>query len=157
MRAYHQPVTSRRRQGDGSVFRRKSDGAWLAQLSSGPRGHRSYQTRSARSKGEASRKLEQLKADRRAGLDLSRQSLGDYLRRWLDESARLTVSANTFRGYEDVLIHLEPIAAIPLAKLSADDIEACCNRMVTHRPNAKSQRPASPKTVRNAQVMPGVR
>ena len=139
--------------GEGSVFRRASDGAWLAQLSSGPRGHRSYQTRSARTKADARRRLEEMKADRRAGLDLSKLSLGVYLRLWLDESAKLTVSANTLRGYEDVLIHLEPIAGIPLTKLTAEDIEACANRMVTHRSNAKSQQPASPKTVRNAQVM----
>jgi len=131
--------------GEGSVFRRASDGAWLAQLSSGPRGHRSYKTRSARTKAEAGRKLEQMKADRRMGLDLSRLSLGDYLRHWLDESARPTVSTNTLRAYGAVLIHLEPIADIPLNQLTADDIEACCNRMVTHRTNAKTQQPASAK------------
>ena len=94
--------------GEGSVFRRGRDGAWVAQLSSGPRGHRSVQDPLARTKAEARRKLEEMKADRDAGLDLSKLSLGDYLRRWLDESARPTVSANTLRGYEDVLIHLEP-------------------------------------------------
>jgi integrase len=138
--------------GEGSVFRRASDGAWIAQLSSGPRGHRSYQSRSAGTKAEARRRLEEMKADRRAGLDLSRLSLGAYLRHYLAESARSTVSANTLRGYEDVLIHLEPIADIPLNKLTAEDIEACCNRMVTHRANARVQHPASAKTVRNAQV-----
>ena len=108
--------------GEGSVFRRASDGAWLAQLSSGPRGRRSYQTRCASTKAAACRMLEQMKADRRAGLDLSKLSLGDYLRHWLDESARPTVSANTLRGYEDVLIHLQPIAEISLNTLTAEDI-----------------------------------
>ncbi len=139
--------------GEGSVFRRASDGAWIAQLSSGPRGHRSYQSRSASTKEEARRRLEEMKADRLAGLDLSRLSLGGYLRRWLDESARPAISANTLRGYEDVLIHLEPIADIPLKRLTAEDIERCCNGMVTHRVSAKAQQPASAKTVRNAQVM----
>ena len=139
--------------GEGSVFRRRSDGAWMAQLSSGPRGHRSYQTRSARTKAEARRKLEEMKDDRRAGVNLSRLSLGDYLRRWLDETARPSVSANTLRGYEDILTHLKPIADMPLSQLTAGDIEACCNRMVTHRIGASEQRPAAAKTVRNAQVM----
>ena len=80
-------------------------------------------------------------------------SLGDYLRRWLDESARPTVSANTLRGYEDVLIHLHPIADIPLDRLTPEDIERCCNAMTTHRVNANVQRPASAKTIRNAQVV----
>ena len=139
--------------GEGSVFRRSSDGAWIAQLSTGPRGHRRYQTRSARTKAEARRKLEEMKADRRAGLDLSRLSLGDYLQRWLAESARPAVSANTLRGYEDALIHLEPIADVPLDRLTAEDIERCCNGMVTHRRNAKAQQRASAKTIRNVQVM----
>jgi len=139
--------------GEGSVFRRTADGAWLAQLSSGPRGHRTYKTRCARTKAEARRKLEEMKADNRAGLDLSRLSLGDYLRKWLAESARPTVSTNTLRGYEDVLVHLEPIADIPLNRLTAEDIERCCNGMTTHRVNAKVQHPASAKTIRNAQVM----
>lgn len=138
--------------GEGSVFRRASDGAWLAQLSSGPRGHRRYVTRSARSRAEARQKLEELKADRRAGLDLTRLSLGDYLRRWLDESAGPTVSGNTLRGYTDALVHLTPIAGVPITAVTAEDIEACCNRTVTHRRNA-TQQPASAKTVRNVQVM----
>jgi len=97
--------------------------------------------------------LEQLKADRRAGLDLSMLSLGDYLRQWLDESARPTVSANTLRGYVDMLIHLQPIADIPLTRLTAEDIERCCNAMVTHRVGARVHGRASAKTVRNVQVM----
>ena len=86
-------------------------------------------------------------------MDLPRLSLGEYLRRWLDESARPTISGNTLRGYEDVLLHLEPIADIALSRLTAEDVEACCNQMVTHRVGAKTQQPASAKTVRNAQVM----
>ena len=80
-------------------------------------------------------------------------NLGDYLRQWLDESARPTVSANTLRGYADMLIHLQPIADIPLARLTAEDIERCCNAMVTHRVGARFHGPASAKTVRNVQVM----
>ena len=139
--------------GEGSVFRRVADGAWIAQLSSGTRGHRSYRTRFGRTKAEAVRKLDELKAERREGLDLSKQNLGAYLREWLDESARPTVSSNTLRGYEDALIHLKPISDIQLNKLTAEDIERCCNEMVTHRINAKAQRMASEKTVRNVQVM----
>jgi integrase len=139
--------------GEGSVFRRASDGAWIAQLSSGPRVHRSYKTRFGRTKAEAVRKLEELKAESREGLDLSKLSLGAYLRSWLADTARPTVSVNTLRGYEDALIHLAPIANIPLIRVTAEDIERCCNAMVTHRVNVKAQQPASDKTVRNVQIM----
>jgi integrase len=143
----------RRAPGEGSVFPRASDGAWIAQLSIGPRSDRTYVTRSARTRVEAIRKLAELKADRQAGLDLSKQSLGDYLRKWLAESARPTVSDNTMRGYEDALLHLAPIADLRLTRLTAEDIERCCNAMVTHRLHAREQARASPKTIRNVQVM----
>jgi integrase len=89
--------------------------------------------------------LEDLKAEQRDGLQLARQSLGDYLRSWLDETARPTISANTYRGYEDVLAHLAPIANIPLRDLAA------FNQMIVRR--GKSDEPSSAKTVRNAQIM----
>ena len=78
--------------GEGSVFRRGADGAWIAHLSSGGRANRTYRSRSARTKAEARRLLEEMKADRRAGLDLSTLNLGAYLRQWLDESARPTLA-----------------------------------------------------------------
>ena len=139
--------------GDGSLFKRARDGKWVAQLSTGPRGHRSYQTRSATTKAEARSLLDGMKADRRAGLDLSTQSLGAYLRGWLAESARPTVSANTLRGYTAALIHLDPILDVPLNRLTPEDIERCCNSMTTHRFAARQQRRASAGTVRNVQVM----
>jgi len=49
---------------------------------------------------------------------------------------------------EGVLIHLEPIADIPSDRLTAEDIERCCSRIVSHRVNAKVQQPAAAKTIR---------
>lgn len=151
-RGYYRSM-GRRMAGEGSVFKRSADGRWVAQLSFGPRGHRRYKRKVARTKAEARQTLEQMKADERAGLDLSRRSLGDYLRRWLDESVGPVVRVNTLRGYQANLVHIAPIADISLHQLTAEDIERCCNEMTTHRFNARSQRPASPKTVRNVQVM----
>jgi integrase len=137
--------------GEGSVFRRASDGRWIAQLSSGPRGHRSYRTRSAATRTEAKRRLAELVADRDADVNPTTRSLGEYLRRWLDESARPSISPNTYRGYDDVIAHLEPIAGIPLNRLTAEDIEAALNGM--HSRRGKAHAPAAPKTIRNAQLM----
>ena len=139
--------------GEGSVFKRRRDGAWVAQLSSGPRGHRTLQTRIGRTQAEAKLKLAEMRADRDAGRDISKLNLGDFLRRWLDETARPTVSANTLRGYEDALLHLQPLLDVPLDRLTAEDVEWCCNGMTTHRVGARLQRPASAKTVRNVQLM----
>jgi integrase len=137
--------------GEGSVFRRTTDGLWVAQLSIGGRANRRYATRGAKTRGAALAALEDLKAERRIGLNPSKQPLGSYLRTWLDESARPTISANTYRGYEDALAHLEPMAGLPLAEVTAEDIERCCNAMRSRRGRVSA--PASPKTVRNVQVM----
>jgi integrase len=136
--------------GEGSIFRR-ADGRWVASVSIGPRTHRHFKRRIRATRLEAMRALDQLRADQRLGASPSKQSLGDYLRRWLDDSARPAISPNTYRGYEDVLGHLEPLAAIPLDRLTPEDIEACCNAMTVRR--GRAILPASPKTVRNAQVM----
>jgi len=128
-------------------------GPWVAQLSvPGPSGRRRYLRRSALTQRLAAVALDELKVEQRGGPTLtSRLSLGEYLRRWLDDSARASISANTYRGYDDVLAHLAPIASIPLTALTAEDIEECLNGMRTRR--GHTPRPASPKTIRNAQVV----
>jgi integrase len=143
--------------GEGSIYRRRKTGPWMAQLSIGGTRERRYLRRTAREVGYPDSRrgalavLEDLKAELRDGLQLSRQSLGDYLRSWLDETARPAISANTYRGYEDVLAHLAPLANIPLRDLTAEDLESTFNHMVVRR--GKTEEPASAKTVRNAQIM----
>lgn len=156
MHGYTLAVAKRRMPGEGSVFQRK-DGTWLASLSIGGRTNRHFRRRTARSAGQPNTRagaveaLKQLNDEVRRGVRVSRQSLGDYLRSWLDETASPAISANTYRGYSAVLNHLEPIAGIRLGDLTAEDIERCCNRMTAKR--GKSKVPASAKTVRNAQAM----
>jgi integrase len=153
------PTMTRKRRtaGEGSVYRRGKTGPWMAQLSSGGRGQRWYERRTAREAGYPDTRkgalaaLEDLKAERRDGLQLARQSLGDYLQSWLADTARPVISANTYRGYQDVLAHLEPIANVPLRDLRAEDLERAFNQMVVRR--GKRAEPASAKTVRNAQIM----
>lgn len=136
--------------GQGSVFK-LPNGHWRAQLSLGSRTDRRFVTRTRRTRGEALAALADLRTAHELRRDPSRLSLGAYLRRWLDESARPTLSPNTYRGYEDAIAHLAPIADVALERLTAEDIEAACNRMVNLRGTAGA--PAAPKTVRNVQVM----
>lgn len=142
--------------GEGSVFKR-ADGRWVAQLSIGSRTDRRYLKRIRETRREASAALDELKAERHAGIDPSRQSLGRYLRVWLDQSVRPTVAPNTARGYEDAIAHFDSIAHVPLADLRAEQIEWACNRMHARRFAGRrgllDLGPASPKTVRNAQLM----
>lgn len=147
--------------GEGSIFRvvrTRRDGTtyvrWRAEVSQGGRESRRTTNRLCRTRHEAVAALDQLRADTRDGLRLSTLDLGTYLRAWLDDTARPNVSPNTYRGYRAVLGHLEPIAHIPLVELAAEDIERCLNGMTAQRHRqVKDPTPASPKTVRNVQVM----
>lgn len=141
----------RRVPGEGSIFQ-LPNGRWRAQVSIGPRGHRRYRTRTATSRTEARRALAELQDELHDdGMRLSRQSLGDFLRSWLDETARHSISPNTYRGYDDVIAHMNAIAHVGLRDLSAEDLEHTFNRMTVRR--GKVALPASDKTIRNAQVM----
>jgi integrase len=123
-------------------------------VSQGGRESRRTTNRLCRTRHEAVAALDQLRADTRDGLRLPSLDLGTYLRSWLDDTARPNVSPNTYRGYRAVLGHLEPIAHIPLVELAAEDIERCLNGMTAQRHRqVKDPTPASPKTVRNVQVM----
>ena len=141
--------------GDGSIFKRtrtspngKEYVRWQVQVSAGPRSHRVRTNRTCRTRAEAVATLRELIADQREGRSLSRLPLGDYLRRWLDETER-DLAPNTRRGYGDALEHLRPLFHVTVSELTADQIEACCNRMV----NRKTGQPLAAKTVRNAQIM----
>lgn len=151
------PTMNRRTPGEGSVYCRGRTGHWVAQLSIGGRHQRRYLRRTAKLAGYPDTRkgavaaLEDLRTEVRDGLKLSKLSLGDYLRLWLDETARPAISANTYRGYEDVLGHLKPIADIPIRDLTAEDLERVFNRMTAKR--GRGELPASAKTIRNAQLM----
>ena len=146
--------------GEGSIFpvrERQVDGslrtvAYRAQVSVGPRGSRRYLTRTRPTKKAAGAALAELLDDVRQGRDLSKQSLGDYLRRWLADTVAPTISPNTLRGYEDAVAHLAPIAEIAIADLRPEDVERALAGMTTRRIGAKPA-PAAPKTVRNVQVV----
>lgn len=145
--------------GEGSIYPvtvTRPDGttrtAYRAQLSLGGRTDRRYVRRTCRTKTEAKAALRAMLADRDAGRDLSKLSLGAYLRRWLAETVAPSVAANTLRGYEDAIAHLAPIGDVPVAALRPEDIERTLAGMTTRRVGAKAQ-PASAKTVRNVQIV----
>ncbi len=145
---------TRRGSGDGGLFE-QADGKWVAQLSIGPRGHRKIVQRVRPTRAAAKAALDDLKDDLKAGVAPSKRSLGSYLQSWLDDSAKPTISANTYRGYNDAIALWKPIHHIALSKLTAEDIEEASNAMLaTKGPRDNPRRePASPKTIRNAQIM----
>lgn len=127
--------------GEGSVFRRASDGAWLAQVSVGPRGHRKVRSRSARTRVEAARKLDELKALVTSNVTPTTLTVGAYLEQWVRDARN--IRPTTRHGYEVVVnAHLVPlIGDVPLRELAPIHVE----RVIT-----TLEPTMSAKTLRNA-------
>jgi integrase len=127
-----------RAQGTGSIYLRKADGKWVAQLSIGPRGQRRYVRRTLVTKKAAGVALDELRAEGRT----NREPLatGRYLESWVTEAR--DIRATTRAGYASVIkSHLGPaIGAIRLADLTPADVETML---------ASRAKLMSPKSLRN--------
>jgi integrase len=141
----------KRMRGEGSIYKRvrtspngREYTRWIAQVSSGGRQDRHVVRRVCRTRKGAQEALTELMAPRG-----SRQSLGDFLRSWLDETAGPVIGPRTRSSYAAVIAKTGPIAAIPIGDLTVEDVEAWLNRLTATRHNARP-RPAAPKTRRNA-------
>jgi integrase len=122
-------------------FRRKADGLWVAQVSTGPRGSRRLVRRYSQDKAEATRLLEELLE--RSAVPDSRTTVGSYLRGWLEMTGSRTLKASTLETYEiAVRRQLVPhLGELELGRLDPTHVE----RMI-----AALSATMSPKGIRNA-------
>lgn len=107
--------------GEGSIYRRASDGRWVAALSTGRRGDRVIQRRYARTRAEARAALDEL----RAGQTMTgATTAGDFLGRWVDEARDIRPA--TRAGYRAAIVtHIAPaIGGIRLVDLTPLDVES---------------------------------
>lgn len=130
--------------GEGSIFRRASDGKWIAQLSIGKRGSRRYRSKTLGvrkpTRAEEKAALDELRAGPGVAAG-STETTGAYLERWVNEARNL--KPNTRHGYRAAIVtHLVPaVGRIPLGELAPRDVERMLGRFdATLRP----------KTARNA-------
>lgn len=113
--------------GEGSIYRQRDAAGktigWVAQLSLGGRQTRRYERRKRRTRDEAVAALDDMKADRRAGVRRSRMTTGDYLASWI-RSVR-NIKPATRRGYAAAIeYHLIPtIGHVRLSDLEPLDVE----------------------------------
>jgi integrase len=135
----------RRAHGEGSIFRRSSDGRWCAQLDLGMvNGKRRTVRRYAKTEQEALAKLRELHSEyagQRLDLDRTRLRVGEYLEYWLTELLPGTVKPSTQASYADLTRrHLIPaLGHIQLAKLSKDDVRRFLRDKANgHRIHAKT-------------------
>ncbi len=122
-------MTRRRANQEGTLHERK-DGRWAGALSL--EGRRKYVY--GRTKAEAAAKLRVLQRATEDGLDLpdARLTVGAYLLRWLQDSARPRLRPRTFEDYESVVrLHLIPgLGAQRLSKLAPNVVQRYLNDQV---------------------------
>ena len=96
-------MSRKRGNGEGSIHRRK-DGGWCAQYTVYTVEGRKRKTIYGKTRAEVGGKLAKALSDRESGLVFEGGSikLGDYLRRWLDDSVKDTVRITTFERYEQI-------------------------------------------------------
>ena len=98
----------RRAHGEGTIYRRNSDGRWVARYyATDPTGKLKAVYRYRKSEKEALKALQQLTRQHDDGADLTADDpkLADFLARWLKDSARPSVRAKTYAGYESIVTY----------------------------------------------------
>jgi integrase len=115
----------KRGNGEGSITRRK-DGLYMArytvQTAAGSKRKALY----GKTRLEVAAKLSKALADRESGLtyDAGKQTVEEYLARWLSNSVRDTVRRRTYERYESIVrVHLTPaIGKVKLKTLTPDHV-----------------------------------
>ena len=127
----------RRMNGEGSIYRRTSDGMWVGVLHVGykPDGRRDRRVVYGRTKVEVLQKLDDLKRQRDAGVDLSQRStVNDFMDSWLTMKHKgnknKRVSARTHELYTEYLGRArEWLGRTELAKVTPVMIEGVVERV----------------------------
>jgi integrase len=129
----------RRGHNEGSI-RKRPNGTWEARISL-PNGKR--KSLYGETRGEVQAKLKAAQRDLDNGLDLSagKQTMGQFLDRWLEDVAKSRVRPKTHHSYAQLVrLHLKPeLGHIPLTSLTPQHVQAMMTR--------KTAAGLSPRTV----------
>jgi integrase len=122
---------AKRGQNEGSIYRR-NDGRWAAAINLGYQGGKlKRKTFYGKTRAEVADKLTAALSDQRKGIPLvtERQTVGQFLDRWLKDCVKPKVRPNTYSSYEqNVRLHLKPeLGRIQLNKLSPQHVQAFMN------------------------------
>jgi integrase len=131
-------ATKRRGHGEGSI-KQRADGLWEARVSLEGGKRRSFYGKTRR---EAQDKLRGALRDIDAGLNLSadRQTVAQYLDKWLSASAKPSVKIRTYEGYESIVrVRVAPrIGRMQLAKLTPLDLQSLYSELADAGLSARS-------------------
>lgn len=118
---------TRRGPHEGSIYPRK-DGRWAGSVHIGyENGRRVRKHVLGHTRAEVADKFDALLRAHKECRPIPdrREKVGPFLRRWLDDVARPTLRASTYKSYDDILrLHLIPgLGRIALAKLTPADVQ----------------------------------
>ncbi len=137
-RRSEQRALTRSRYGDGSVYRRKSDGQWCASIFTGTRRKYLY----GKSRDEVKSKLAAARTELTKGrLPAGRSpTVEEFLRSWLETSVKPRLRPLTYAGYKvNVEKHLvPPIGKIHLDQLTPLQVQEMMNRHLAAGLSSKS-------------------
>lgn len=122
-------MAKRRAHGEGSIVQ-LADGTWRAAVPL-PDGRRKWLR--GKTRAEVARKAAEVKATRDRGMPVTggRETLGDYLDRWLEDSVKPSVRLRTYDGYAShVRLHLQPLMGhVRLSDVSPDHVQRLMNAL----------------------------
>ena len=134
---------SKRGNGEGTISRRKN-GGWMAQYYVYTVDGRRRKTLYGKTRNEVSAKLTKAMADRDGGLifDAGKMTVGEYLDRWLTDSARGTVRKSTYDSYQHQLRrYVHPtLGRLPLKKLTELHVQGLYRSMQDRGLSARTVR-----------------
>ena len=120
--------------GEGSIYKRKSDGRWIGVVSLGfdEAGRQRRKTVSGKTRNAALTKLRELQRQLDEGLPPpnNRLTVGEMLDQWLKDVVPLRVSPSTLANYSSVIkTHIKPaLGRKRLSTLTTDDVQAFISR-----------------------------
>lgn len=125
----------RRGHGEGTIYQRE-DGQWTAILSLGyVDGKRKRKQFYGRTRREVAEKLTKAQHDVQLGLLLvtERQTVEQFLTRWLEDSVKPTVRPKTYHSYAQMTrLHIIPsLGRVDLTKLTPQQVQAWLNRKMS--------------------------
>lgn len=141
---------ARRGHGEGTIYQRESDGKWVANVDLGWRnGKRLRKVVYGKTRKEVAEKLKALQRDQDAGqlIISDRQTLGEYLDRWLETSVRPYRRQRTVASYEQVVaLYIKPhLGGQLLNKLEPEQIQKLLSTLLAS--GGKNGKKLSPRTV----------
>lgn len=121
-------MSKRRGNGEGSITRHKKSGLYMARYTAWTASGQKRKAIYGKTRAEVAEKLTRAMADRDQGLlfDAGGQTLGEYVTRWLEDSARGDLAPRTYSNYSlQVRRHINPVLGrAKLSRLSPDNIQA---------------------------------